>query len=131
MTSIFDDRQSTALCNFKKRIEVRGMSGIVNRKNCFCAWRDQRLDSQRIKIERIGVNISENRLAALIENAVRSCGKRKRSRDGFIASFNARGKCGSMQRGRPTAETDRMTRTHPSGKCVFELWDLWSSSQPV
>src|SRR4051812_45746576 len=67
VTSIFDDRQPTVLCNFKKCIEVRGMSRIVNRKNCFRAWRDQRLDARWIKIERVWVNISENWLAAVIE----------------------------------------------------------------
>src|SRR3954463_11995994 len=72
VASVFDDNYPVTAGNLMNFVEIGGMPCIVDRQQRLSTRRDTFQNTFRIDVQRISTNICEDRLSALIKNAVRS-----------------------------------------------------------
>src|ERR1700728_4995823 len=118
---IFDHSQSMRCREIQNRVQIRRMARVIYRKDGSCAWSNLRRDFLRIKVERIGAHVGENRNRALVEDTIRRGGKGQRSSDGFVALLEPGGEGRTVHSRSRGAETHGVFSAYPRRECFLEL----------
>src|ERR1700679_4360609 len=107
------------------------MARVIYRKDGSCARSNLRGDFLRIKVERIGAHVGENRNRALVEDTIRRGGKGQRSSDGFVALLEPGGEGRTVQRRSRGAETHGVFSAYPGRECFLELRHFGARGEPI
>src|SRR5581483_1644097 len=131
VAGILDDDQPVAVSQIQNGVVIGWVPGIVNRYDHASVPADSPGDLIGIDIQRVAADIGEDRGGALIQDAVRGCGKRHWRSDRLVTRLKTGGKCGSVQGSRSGTEADGVLRTDVSGKGLFEFRYFRASRQPI
>ncbi len=111
-------------------VELARVPVDVDRDHGSRPLRDRSLDSRRIEVPRLRIEVGEDRRRALVERTVRGCDERVRRRDHLVSRPDPRGDGQVMQSGRAARDRGGVRRADDLGECLLEALDGGAEGQP-
>ena len=101
LARVLDERQAVLVADRAQLVELAWVAEDVDRDDRLRALGDRRLDGRRIEVERVRIDVGEDRRRAFVDRAVRRSDERVRRRDHLVARPDAGEPHAEMQAGRP------------------------------
>ncbi len=125
--SVLDHEKAMFFTDRGNLIAGHGLSGKMDRDDCFCLRGDTCFNGGGIYIVGLRINIRKDRRAAAVGDAVCRCGEGDRSGDGFVAWSDTRRDAGDMQRSSSVADCHGIFCACHLTEFFFERRDLWAA----
>src|SRR5688572_22196867 len=121
---VFDDTQFVFPCDGRDRIHFSNLTGEVNGNDASRAWRDRSLDCRWSDVERVEIDVCEDRNGIRFNDRRGSRHKRVGRNDDLVFRANANGEQGDAEGHSPVHDGDAMLTTVHLRKTLLELGHL-------
>src|ERR1700674_5772064 len=127
--SILDDEELVTPGNLEDFVECRGTAEGVHHDDCTSAQGDGFFDPGRIEIQRLGIDVNEDRHGALVKKNIGDGDESKRRDDDFIAFGDAQSAYTEMEGAGSGIHGDGIRSAAVTGDGLLELFHLGAEAQ--